>query len=308
MPELFSPLRIGGLELPNRIAMAPLPTGLARADGFVTPELVAYYKLRAQGGVGLVVSEALQVVPPPNGPGVAHLGAYADAFVPGLRSLVAACHAHGARVLLTLDAPAPPAPLATSDLFPLIDAYIVAAWRALCAEADGIMLTAADGGLLHSMLSPLSNQRADAYGPGLDGRVRMPLEIIEGVRHRLGSRLIIGFRMLADEFTPGGATLQDARVVAKRVTAGGVRLLDIAAPTASPQVASFPGWAVPLANSIKRVTDVPVIGSGLLGDALLADSVVRDGSIDIVMLDGSLRADPAWPRAARARIELEQPT
>jgi 2,4-dienoyl-CoA reductase-like NADH-dependent reductase (Old Yellow Enzyme family) len=129
---------------------------------------------------------------------------------------------------------------------------------------------------------------------------------VEGARRWLGYRLIIGFRLLADEFTPGGMSLQDARVAAKRLTAAGVRLLDITAPLAVAQVAHFPGWAVPLANSIKRVTDVPVIGSGLLGDPQLADSVVRDGSVDLVMLAQALRDDPDWPRAARQSLLTAQ--
>jgi 2,4-dienoyl-CoA reductase-like NADH-dependent reductase (Old Yellow Enzyme family) len=205
-------------------------------------------------------------------------------------------------VLLTLDASTPPAPLTSADLLATADAFTLGAWRALCAGADGIMLTAADGGLLHTLFSPLHNQRADAFGPGLDGRLRLALLVCEQVRRWLGPRLLIGFRMLADELAPGGTTLQDARVAAKRLVAGGVRLLDLVAPANTAQVARFPGWAIPLANSIKRVADVPVIGSGLLGDPLLADSVVRDGSVDLVMLDGTLRADPDWPQAARALL------
>lgn len=301
MPDLFSPLKLGRMQLPNRIALAPAPTGLAHTDGFVGPELTAYYTRRAEGGVGLVVSEALMVVPPRPEPGSVHLGIYADPFVPGLRRLVSSIQAHGARVLLTLDAP-PPVEATASELFALGDAYVLAAWRALCAGADGIMLAAADGGLLHTLFSPLQNRRSDAFGPGLDGRLRLPLAISENVRRWLGPRLVVGFRMLADELEPGGMTLQDSRVAAKRLIAGGVRLLDLVPPAGNTQVARFPGWAIPLANSIKRVTDVPVIGSGLLGDPLLADSVVRDGSVDLVMLDGALRADPDWPRTARAAL------
>jgi 2,4-dienoyl-CoA reductase-like NADH-dependent reductase (Old Yellow Enzyme family) len=91
-------------------------------------------------------------------------------------------------------------------------------------------------------------------------------------------------------------------VAAKRLTAAGVRLLDITAPMAVAQVAHFPGWAIPLANSIRRVIDVPVIGSGLLGDPQLADSIIRDGSVDLVMLDQALRNDPDWPQAARQAL------
>lgn len=300
MPDLFSPLTIGGRELPNRIVLAPKPSGLAAADGFAAAELAEYYGRRARGGVGLILTEPALVLPP--AAGAAHLGAHSDVFVPGLRRLVAAAHGGGAQALLTLDAPAPAAPPAPAELAAAVEALVLGAWRAHCAGADGVLLTAADGGLLQQLLSPLTNARDDAYGRDLDGRLRAALAVVEGVRRWVGRRLTIGFRMVADELAPGGMGLQDARVVAKRLTAAGVRLLDVAAPAAGPEVARFPGWAVPLASSIKRVTDVPVIGSGLLGDPALADSVVRDGSVDLVMLGGALRDDPDWPRAARAAL------
>jgi 2,4-dienoyl-CoA reductase-like NADH-dependent reductase (Old Yellow Enzyme family) len=252
--------------------------------------------------VGLLISEPLLVTAPPEAR--PHLGIYDDAFVPSLAPLVRAVAAHGARLLFTLDAPV--APVGDSTLAPLGEAFLLAAWRAHAAGADGICFTAADGSLLHQLISPLYNRRDDAYGGSLENRLRFARELVEEVRRWVGRRLLIGFRLLADELTPGGLNLQDARIAAKRLTAVGVQLLDIAAPAAGPQVARFPGWAIPLANSIKRITDVPVIGSGQLSDPLLADSVVRDGSVDLVMLGTALRADPDWPRRARERLAQKQ--
>lgn len=304
MADLFTPLSISGKELPNRIVMAPAPSGLASADGFVSADLLEHYARRARGGVGLLISEPLLVVAPSPDDGVNHLGIYDDAFVPGLARLAAVAHASGARLMLSLDAPAPADAIGTAAMAGLAESFIIAAWRAHCAGADGVMLSSADGGLLHQLVSPLLNQRSDIYGLTIAGRLRMPLEIIEGVRAWMGRRLIVGFRLLAEEFAPGGMSLQDARVVAKRVTAAGVRLLDVTvADGVSATLARFPGWAVPLANGIKRVIpDVPVIGSGLLGDPHLADSVIRDGSIDLVMLRQALRTNPDWPHYARDEL------
>lgn len=283
MVDLLSPLTIGGCELPNRIATAPAPCGGVAGDGFVSETVIGDYERRACRGAGLVITEALRVTPPIGDLRNPHLGIYADAFVPGLERLVRAIHARGARVMLTLDEPIAPAPAA--DLAPFGEAFIQAAWRAHCAGADGVMLTAADGGALHTLLSPLRNQRVDAYGRGGSGRQRLALEVVEGVRQWLGRRLIVGFRLLAEEFSPGGLTLQDARVLAKRLTAAGVGLIDVPAPQAPPSVARFPGWAIPLASSIRRVVEVPVIGSGDLYDRDLAASLVRDESVDLVVLD-----------------------
>jgi 2,4-dienoyl-CoA reductase-like NADH-dependent reductase (Old Yellow Enzyme family) len=223
--------------------------------------------------------------------------------------MAGAVRGHGARLLLTIDAPASAVPPSIADLTDLSERFVIAAWRAHAAGADGVVLTSADGGVLHHLISPLHNQRADIYGLTIGGRLRMPLEIIEGVRAWLGRRIIVAFRLLAEEFMPGGMSLQDARVVAKRVTAAGVRLLDVTVGDGdTATLARFPGWAVPLANGIKRVIpDVPVIGSGLLGDPLLADSIIRDGSVDLVMLREALRADPDWPLHARDALDAEEP-
>jgi 2,4-dienoyl-CoA reductase-like NADH-dependent reductase (Old Yellow Enzyme family) len=303
MPDLFSPLTLGRLRLPNRIALGPVPSGCAAAGGFAGRELADFYARVAQGGAGLLVSEPLLALAPHAG--APHLGAYDDSFIPGLRQACEAAQAHGARVLLTVDAPTPAEPPRMAELRAMAEALVLAAWRAHAAGADGVMLTAAHDGLLHSLISPLRNQRYDAYGRGLEGRLRLALEVIEGVRSWLGRRSLLAFRMLADELAPGGMSLQDGRVLAKRLSAAGVQLIDVAPPSAGPQVARFPGWAIPLASSIKRIAEVPVAGSGLLGDPHLADSVIRDGSVDLVMLGGTLLENPGWPGQARSRLAAE---
>ncbi len=304
MVHLFSPLRIARAALPNRIAMGPLPSGHASSDGFIDDALISYYAQRAIGGVGLIITEAARVSRPEPEQTRAHIGLYDDAFVPQLRRLVRAVHSAGACLVITLDEPATAASGSINTLQVLAEDFIQAAWRALAAGCDGVMLSSADGGVLHALVSPLLNQRFDAYGGNIDGRLRLPQEIIEGINAWLGRRLFVGFRLIAEEFTAGGMSLHDARVVAKRVVAAGVKLLDVTVDvqTATP-IARFPGWCVPLANSIKRIIpDVPVICSGSLGDPQLADSVVRDGSVDIVMLGRSLRSNPDWPRIARAAL------
>lgn len=302
MAHLFSPITIARTKLANRIVMAPLPSGYATLDGFVEDALIEYYAQRAQGGVGLIITEPVRVVPPVPDSTRAHLGLYADAFVPRLRRLVARVHEYQTRLLITLEAPADMSQGDSAELRSVAEWFILAAWRALAAGVDGIMLTAADGGVLHAMLSPLTNRRMDEYGKNLDGRLRLPLLIIEGTRRWLGKSLLIGFRLVADEFVVGGLTLQDARLIASHVVASGVHLLDVTADTReNPQVARFPGWCLPLANGVKRfLPDTPVIGSGLLGEPYLADSVVRDNSVDLVMLGQTLRSNPEWPNMARS--------
>lgn len=307
MVHLFSSLSIAGKTLRNRVVMAPSASGYASLDGFVGEALYSYYVDRAHGEVGLIITEPAHVLVPSSRDSRGYIGIHHDSFVPGLRGLAHAIQGGGARVLLSLDAPATEATRPAEYVQAATEAFIQAAWRAKAAGFDGINLSGADGGMLHALISPLANHRSDAYGGVLDNRLRAVTSIIEGIRQWLGNRFIIGFRLIAEEFDSNGMTLQDARVIARRLTATGVHLIDVTTDMRTDiKVAHFPGWRVPLAASIKQVLpDVPVIGSGLLGDPLLADSVVRDGSVDLVMLGRSLRTNAYWTQLARIVLESQ---
>lgn len=300
MDHLFSSLSISGIHLKNRIVMAPLVTSYASDDGTINDKLYEYYVRRAHGGVGLIVTEPARVLPPLRGTKYAHIGLYSNEFIPRLRRLSASVHGGGARLMLSLEAPAELAYSSIPSLQALVPYFIQAARRAIAARCDGVMLSSSDGGVLHALLSPLLNRRQDEYGLTNTGRLRLTLEIIEGIRKFLGPRLLLGFRLLAEEFDVEGINLQDARVIAKRLVSAGVNLLDVNVDkqTEAP-LARFPGWCIPLANSIKRfVPEVAVIGSGQLDDPLLADSVIREGSVDLVMVEQSLQQNPYWPHIA----------
>jgi 2,4-dienoyl-CoA reductase-like NADH-dependent reductase (Old Yellow Enzyme family) len=165
------------------------------------------------------------------------------------------------------------------------------------------MLSAADGGLFEQLVSPLQNERADRYGGNIAGRLRLLLSVVEGVQKWIGEHFIVGVRLNVEEFAPGGLTLQDTRVIAKRLIGAGVRLLEVSArTTGDTPIAQFPGWQVPLAAAIRAVVEVPVLVGGLLDDPTLADSVIRDGSADLVALGEVLRTEPLWPQEAWAAL------
>jgi 2,4-dienoyl-CoA reductase-like NADH-dependent reductase (Old Yellow Enzyme family) len=308
MAALFSPLALASLELPNRLVMAPTPSGLAETAGFVTPELVAFYSERANKGLGLLLSEPFQVLAPPVEQPVPHFGLYHDAFVATLHQLTQAVRANGSRLLVSLEAPAHATHAEPGMLAMVGEQFLLAAWRAMSAGADGIMLSAVDQGLLHQLLSPLHNQRSDAYGGPVSNRLRLLQEIVEGMRAWLGRRLLVGVRLPAEELSPHGLSLHDARVVARRLVAAGVQLLDIGVinDRANP-VATFPGWSVPLVNSIKRIVpEVPVLCAEALDDPYLADSIIADGSVDLVMVDLVLEEDPHWVKYAARVLSISE--
>jgi 2,4-dienoyl-CoA reductase-like NADH-dependent reductase (Old Yellow Enzyme family) len=300
--KLFSPLMLGPVRLPNRLVYNAQPSGCTTPDGFVGSDLATYYLVRAQSGAGLLILEPTYVLPPRDS-ATPHLGLYADAQVPDLRQCVNALHNAGAAVLIMLDQPLWTPQLAEHELQAIGEAFITAAWRVRASGADGIMLSTVDGGPFEQLISPLRNQRRDGYGGSVIGRSQLLREVVEGVERWIGSHFIIGVRMNAEEFTPGGLNMQDARLLATRLASAGVRLLEIQAQAASDTpIAHFPGWCVPMAAGIKAVVDIPVMVGGLLDDAELADSVIRDAGADLISVGARLRVDPGWPHQARARL------
>jgi NADPH2 dehydrogenase len=302
MLNLFSPLALGNTRLPNRIALNALPSGFAQLDGFFGAELARYYRRRARSGAGLIVIESACVLPPPDG-ATPHVGLYADAQIPALRSTLEDIHASGASALVMLDQPLWMAGLSAGSLREIGDAFVAAAWRARAAGAHGVMLSTADGGPFEQLLSPLRNRRADEYGSDAAGRMRLLGDVVESIARWSGGDFVVGVRLNVEEFTPGGLALRDARAIAPRLVSAGAQLIEISAETASDTpIARFPGWQVPLAAGVKALVDVPVIVGGLLDDPELADSVVREGSADLVAVGERLRVEPEWPYHAWAML------
>lgn len=301
MLNLLSPLTLGRLRLRNRIVLCALPSGFAAPDGFVAGTLAEYYVERARGGAALLIVEHMCVAPPSST--VPHLGLYADAHIAALHHCITATHQAGASAMVMLDQPLTLATLGTPAIDEIGEAFIAAAWRARAAGADGVMLSTADGGAFEQLVSPLQNQRDDRYGSDSAGRLRLLLAVVEGIQRWMGEQFVIGVRLNVEEFTAGGLTLQDARVIAKRLIGAGVRLLEISAKTSGDTpIARFPGWLAPLAAGIKTVVEVPVLVGSLSEDPKLADGLIRDGSADLAALNEAMRKEPLWPQRAQAEL------
>jgi NADPH2 dehydrogenase len=304
MLNLLAPLTLGRVRLPNRIVLSALPSGFAAPDGFAGSALSEYYVERARGGAGMLVFEQTYALPPADHT-TPHLGLYADAQVADFHHCIAAIHDAGAAALVMLDQSLGLAALDMPALTEIGEAFIAAAWRAHAAGADGVMLSTADGGPFEQLVSPLQNQRNDRYGADFAGRLRLLLYVVESIHSWIGDQLVVGVRLNVEEFANGGLTLQDARVIAKRLLGAGVRLLEVSArANAETPIARFPGWLAPLAAAIKAVVEVPVLVGSLSDDPTLADGIIRDGSADLAALNEALCSDPLWPQHARAALML----
>lgn len=324
--HLTSPIKIGNLELKNRMIMAPMVANYAYEDGSVSERLRAYHVRRAKGGVALITVEASYVHP--SGKGFQNeVGIYSDRLIPGLRSLVDAVHSHGARISVQLFhagrqtkssvtgqpivAPSPvadptepeiPRELSKDEIANLVKAFGEAARRAKEAGFDAVEVHGAHGYLLNQFLSPYSNKRTDEYGGSLENRMRFPLEVVRAVREAVGSDFPIVYRMSADEKVPGGLTLDETRIVAQRLEKEGVNAIHVSAGvyTSAPwiiQPMALPrGCLADLAQGIKSAVKIPVIAVGRINDPEVAEKILAERKADIVAFGRQLLADPDTPQ------------
>lgn len=326
--KLFQPLAVAGVTFKNRIVFPPCVVNFGGLNGEVTDTSLAYYEARARGGAGTVIVEAAYVRPDGKvEPG--ELGAHEDALIPGLRRLATAIHRHGAVALLQINhcgrqakarilgcqpvsssaVPSPvmkdvPRELSVPEVQEMVAAYAAAAARAQQAGFDGVELHGAHGYLIAQFMSPYVNRRDDEYGGDAARRMRFPLEIIAAIRHRCGERFVIFFRFSADEYVPGGLTLEETRPNAQRLEAAGVDVLHVSAGVYETghiftPLASHPrGSLVHLAEAIKQVAHAPVVTVGKITDPEFAEGILQAGRADMVAIGRGLMADPDFPQKA----------
>lgn len=329
--KLLSPVSIGGVQLKNRMVMAPMGTGFCTREGFVTQQLKDYYEARAKGGIALA-RVGVGCVSYPKGLSIARqVGLYDDRLIPGLKELVDVIHKHDCRVVFQLhhaghratrsitgyqpvsasEVPdkerwtrlggEPPRALTTYEVEELVEAHVAAAARVKEAGADGVEIHGAHGYLLMNFLSPLYNKRTDKYGGDLPGRAAFPREIVESIRRRLGKEFLIIFRISAEEGVNGGLVLEQSKAMCSILERAGVDAFDVTSggfdsySEVVPPMDFAPGWRVHMAAAIKQVVTVPVITTGRIQDPALAESILEEGKADLIGLGRALICDPEFP-------------
>jgi len=326
---LFNPLRIGAMEVKNRLAMAPMGTNLASPEGKVTPSLVSYYQARARGGVGLIITDDTTITSSaiyhPNG-----LRLDQDSLIQSWKGLAQAVHAYGAKIAPQLVHPSFNAPSIFSGVQPvaaspipsrrfreipreltveeikgIVRQFGEASRRAQEAECDAVQIHCAHmHHLLGGFLSPLHNKRTDAYGGSLEGRLRLPLEVIRHIRSKVGPGFPILVRISGDEFQPGGQTLEESKQIASLLVEGGVDAIQVSAGTGNNFWVVVPPTGSPeapnafLAEQIKKEVKVPIICVGRIHHPWAAENLLKNGKADMVAMGRALVADPELPNKA----------
>ena len=317
---LFEPVCLGPLKLKNRLVMTAMSTRLAGPRGQVTESLIEYYATRARGGVGLITVEEASIhslLPHIENA----LGVYEDHLIAGLKKLVTCIHEEGALVSLqvglyfrqhvngfpcyAVSAPAPDGgpeakPLTQDEIHFLGELFAAAAFRAREAGFDALEVHACHGCIVSEFLSPFWNRRTDGYGYDQAGRFRFALEILAGIRRRLGADYPVIFRISGSEFWEGGFTVEDAVGLSQRLQEAGVTAVSVSGGLGHINHIAIPpshvprGILLPLARRIKESVSVPVIvGNSLTPE--LAIEAVEKGRADLVGLGRPLIADPEWP-------------
>lgn len=311
------------MEVPNRVVLPPMGTGLANRDGTISRANLAYMDRRAQGGAGLIITEITSVHPRGTAaPGT--LCAYDDSFIPGLAQMAEVVHARGGRIAMQLhhvgresyyqlqkgQALGPsaiasivygmkPAEMTQSDIDEVVESFGSAALRARKAGYDAVELHAAHGYLLMQFLSAYSNQRTDGYGGDLSQRTRFVVECLSEVRRQVGPDFPISIRISGEEMIKNGYTIEDMQAIVHQFVAAGADILHVSYGThgtpggiTCAPIEYQAGFKIDLARRIKEVVDVPVIGVGRFTDPFAADAAISRGDADMIAIGRQHLSDP----------------
>lgn len=338
--HLFAPLALRGVTLKNRIALSPMCQYSAQ-DGMATDWHLVHLGARALGGAGLLVVEATAVTPEGR-ISPQDLGIWREEQVEPLGRVVRFIHeqggvagiqlAHAGRKASTSRpweggrpigpegggwrpvrgaSPMPfsegyptPEPLDGGELRGVVDAFTQGADRARRAGFKVVEIHGAHGYLLHSFLSPLSNQREDEYGGSFENRTRLLREVVVGIRGVWPPELPLFLRISCTDWMDGGWGPDDSVALARMVKPMGVDLVDCSSggghPAATPSVG--PGYQTAFAERIRRETGIPTGAVGMITDPVQADHIVRTGQADLVLVGRQLLRDPHWPLMAARKL------
>ena len=341
MPHLFDPLRIGELQLPNRIVIAPM-CQYSAVDGSATDWHLIHLGHLALSGAGLLILEATAVSPEGRiTPG--DLGLWSDDNEAALARVLAGVRAHspmplalqlahagrkassrvpwegGAQIrpgepggwktvapspLPHAEGDDPPEALDAAGMARVRDDFAAAARRAARLGFDAVEIHAAHGYLLHEFLSPLANRRQDGHGGSLDNRMRFTLEVYDAVRGAFPAGRPVWVRISATDWVPGGWDIEGTVALSKALQARGCAAIHVTSGGVSPQqaVRLGPGYQVPYARRVKAEVGIETIAVGLITEPEQAESIVAGGEADAVSLARAMLYDPRWPWHAAAQL------
>jgi len=327
---LFTPIRIGSLRLDNRIVFSAHLTNYA--EHYRPSERHAYYyRERARGGAGLIITEEHSVHPTDH-PYEKLIHAFDPAVIPGYRRITEMVHAEGIPILAQINhnggqasgmytrlpvwAPSPvadpmfrevPKAVEPHEIREIVEGYAKVARHTQQGGFDGVELQCSHSSIVRQFLSRHNNRRDDDYGGSLPNRARLLREIVDAIRQACGRDYVVGVRLCGDELIEDGITLDEAVETARMIEGDGlVDYLNTSIGTATHTLYTIeasmhvpPGYALYIPSAIRKAVDLPVIGVGRIKDPVQAERVLEEGHADLVGIVRGQIADPELARKSR---------
>ena len=341
MAKLFTPLRVGNIELKNRIIIAPMcqysavdgcmndwhlvhlgslalsgaalltieATGVL-PEGRITYADVGLYSDETEEAMGRVIESVRRWSPMPIAIQLAHAGRKASSEVPWKGGgHFAPDHVHGWQTVSASNIPFAdtwhaPTALDAEGLALVRDAFAKAARRAARLGLDAVQIHGAHGYLLHEFLSPLSNHRDDEYGGSLENRMRFPLEVFDAVRAAFPAERAVTMRVSGTDWAEGGWDIDQTVEFCRALDARGCSAVHVSSGGLTPRqrIPIGPSYQVPLARSVKHATSMPVVAVGLITEFEQAEAIISTGDADMIALARTILYDPRWPWHAAAHF------
>ena len=341
MSTLFTPFRVGSLELRNRIVIAPMcqysadegratdwhlihlgTLALSGAalltieatavtpDGRISPDDLGLWSDDTEAALGRVLDGVRRYSDMPIAIQLAHAGRKASTRVPweGGKQIPPG-EGRGWQTVAPSAVPFapgqhPPVALDRKGMDVIRKAFAAAARRAATLGLDAIQVHSAHGYLLHQFLSPLSNTRTDEYGGTLENRMRFPLEVFDAVRAAFPNNRPVSVRVSATDWVDGGWDVGQTIEYANALQARGCAAVNVSSGGTSPtaKVPNGPSYQVPLARAVKQATGLPTVAVGLITGYDQAEAIVGTGDADLIALARTVLYDPRWPWHAAAHL------
>ena len=332
MSKLFTPGKIGGLEIPNRIMRSATAERMADQAGYPREQFYDFYRELAAGGVGLIVTGHMYV----HTSGKCHpemTGIYEDEQVAGLAKLAEVIHSEGSKVVVQINhggmqcakeavdgtiAPSaisedflqqPAREMTVDEIEMLVDAYAQAARRVKQAGFDGVQLHGAHGYLINQFISPYVNKRDDEWGGDFYRRTHFLRTVCKAVRDQIGPTYPMLIKFGMQDGVDGGLTAEEGADVIALMADMGLDGIEISGGMRAPNSKKGirrpeeEAYFRPLVQKARKVTNLPMALVGGLRTRRVMEDVLSSGDAEFVSLCRPLISEPDFPKLLEAGIQ-----